>query len=71
MKEKKLKFSTVSLPAPLIEKVKRKIRGKGFHSPSAYIAFILREILAEDSKEGFSKETEAKVKERLKSLGYL
>ena len=69
------KYSTVSIPAPLAEKVKKRIDGTGFTSVSDYVTFVLREVLAgeeeEDTKEAFSKEDEEKVKERLKALGYL
>ena len=61
------KFSTISLPTQLIEKVKEKIKGTGIHSPSAYVTFILREIL---SSEGIEEE-KGTIKQRLKNLGYL
>jgi len=65
-KDNKPKFSTISLPTPLIEKIKKKIEGTGIHSPSAYVTFVLREILSES--EG--KENTA-IEQRLRSLGYL
>jgi len=65
-KNKNLKFSTISLPTALIEKIKQKIKGTGIHSPSAYVTFVLREIFSEDSEE----ETTS-IKKRLKNLGYL
>ena len=74
MPSAKYKFSTISLPTQLIDKIKEKIEDTGFHSPSAYVAFVLRQILsestAEEKKETFSKEDEQKIKKRLKSLGY-
>ena len=66
-KNNKSKFSTISLPTQLVKKIKEKIKGTGIHSPSAYVTFILREILAENSK---TKE-ETTIKQRLKNLGYL
>ncbi len=68
------KFTTVSIPTPLFEKIKKRIEGTGFTSVSSYVVYVLREILAEDStgeEEAFSKEDEERVKERLRSLGYL
>jgi Arc/MetJ-type ribon-helix-helix transcriptional regulator len=65
---------TVTIPAPLYRRVEKTIAGTGFSSPSAYITFILREILAEkemDKREHISGEDEEKVKERLRALGYL
>ena len=61
------KFSTISLPTQLIEKIKEKIKGTGIHSPSAYVTFILREILSGD----FENKKENSIKIKLQSLGYL
>ena len=69
--DNKVKYGTISLPLPLIEKIKKKIKGTGMNSVSSYVAFILRQILSEKSSdELFSKEEEQEVKNRLKSLGY-
>jgi Arc/MetJ-type ribon-helix-helix transcriptional regulator len=68
------KYSTVSIPMPLAEKIKERIKGTGFTSVSDYVTFVLREVLSgetEEDKEPFTKEDEEKVKGRLKSLGYL
>jgi hypothetical protein len=68
--ENKVEYGTISLPMPLIEKVKKKIEGTGMNSVSAYVAFVLRQILSSDSKELLDKREENIIKERLKSLGY-
>jgi Arc/MetJ-type ribon-helix-helix transcriptional regulator len=69
------KFTTVSIPSPLFEKVSLRIKGTGFPSVSSYVTFVLRELIAEekDSAEAgpFSKEDEQRVRDRLKALGYL
>lgn len=67
------KFTTVSIPTPLFKKIEKRIEGTGFTSVSSYVTYVLREIIAEDDDEGsgFSKEDEERVKERLRSLGYL
>jgi Arc/MetJ-type ribon-helix-helix transcriptional regulator len=70
------KYSTVSLPAPLVEKIKNRIEGTGFTSVSSYVTYVLREVIANmdeeaEKEEVFSKEDEEKVKERLRALGYL
>ena len=73
MNEEK-KYTTISIPTPLAEKIKRRIQGTGFHSLSSYVTYVLREVIAgteEESREVFSKEDEEKVKERLRALGYL
>jgi Arc/MetJ-type ribon-helix-helix transcriptional regulator len=72
MAEKKSKFSTVSLPKGLVDKIKVKIKDTGFHSPSAYVAFVLRQLLSEPDSDGvFSKDEEEQIRKRLRSLGYI
>jgi Arc/MetJ-type ribon-helix-helix transcriptional regulator len=68
------KFTTISIPTPLAEKIKKRIEGTGFTSLSSYVTYVLREVISgmeEESEEAFSKEDEEKVKERLRALGYL
>ncbi|RLF26858.1 MAG: CopG family transcriptional regulator [Thermoplasmata archaeon] len=69
------KYTTISIPTPLAEKIKKRIEGTGFTSLSSYVTYVLREVLSgieeEEREEAFSKEDEEKVKERLRALGYL
>ncbi len=66
------KYTSVSLPIPLYNKVKEKIKDTGFTSVSDYVVYVLRELMSEeDGEAGFSKEDEEKVKGRLRSLGYI
>ncbi|RLF40892.1 MAG: CopG family transcriptional regulator [Thermoplasmata archaeon] len=68
------KYTTISIPTPLAEKIKKRIEGTGFHSLSSYVTYVLREVLSgmeEEEEEAFTKEDEEKVKERLRALGYL
>jgi Arc/MetJ-type ribon-helix-helix transcriptional regulator len=68
------KYTTISIPTPLAEKIKKRIKGTGFTSLSSYTTYILREIISgekEGSEEAFTKEDEKKVRERLRALGYL
>ena len=68
------KFTTVSIPIPLANKIAERIKGTGFTSVSSYVSYVLREVIAsmeEDEQEAFSKDDEEKVKERLRALGYL
>jgi len=77
MEEKKedKKFTTISIPSQLAEKIKKRIEGTGFHSLSSYVTYVLREVISgienEEEEEAFSKEDEEKVKDRLRALGYL
>jgi Arc/MetJ-type ribon-helix-helix transcriptional regulator len=70
------KFTIVSIPTTLIEKIKKRIQDTEFETVSDYVTYVLREVLEEteeEEKKGetFSKEDEEKVKERLRALGYL
>jgi len=68
------KYTTISIPTPLAEKIKKRIEGTGFTSLSSYVTYVLREVISgmeEESEEVFSKEDEEKVKDRLRALGYL
>ena len=74
--EHKVEYSTVSIPKPLIEKIKERMKGTGFSSVSSYVTYVLRQILSsieaeERSKQAFTKEEEEKVKQRLRDLGYI
>ncbi len=52
------KHTTITIPKPLFEKIRKDIEGTGFGSVSDYVTFILRQ----DEKD---------IKKRLKDLGYL
>ena len=68
------KFTTISIPKPLAEKIKKRIEGTGFTSLSSYVTYVLREVISgveEEKEEVFSKEDEKRVKDRLRALGYL
>lgn len=74
-KKRKGKFTTVSIPVPLFNKLEEQIEGTGFTSVSSYVTYILREIIASQAQKEesspFTEEDEKKVKARLKALGYL
>lgn len=63
----------VPISKELYEKVKKYVDEMGgFSSVEEFIEFVLNEVLeSEESTAGYSKEEEEKVKERLRSLGYL
>jgi len=73
--EKPEELASVSIPKTLYKKLEDRIRGTGFDSVSVYVTYLVREALteAEAVKENhqFSKDDEERVKERLRSLGYL
>ena len=46
-RDKKIEFTSISIPSTLFKKVEKHIDGTGFPSVSGYVAFILRTILSE------------------------
>ena len=66
------RFKTLSIPAPLHERVTELIEGTGFNSVSAFVTFVMRQIVSDERKQDpFDKDMEDRIKERLRSLGYL
>jgi len=73
-RSKQKRFTTVSIPTQLFEKVEERIKGTEFDSVSSYITYVLEEILTEEEKEDekpFTEEDEERVKARLRALGYI
>lgn len=69
------KYTTVSIPITLYNRIKRLIEGTGFTSVSQYVTYVLREVVAahEEARyeEPFSEEDKRRILEKLKSLGYI
>ena len=67
------KFSTISLPVKLIERIKKRIKDTGFTSVSSYIEFLARVSIEEidNKKNPVAIEDKEKVKARLRALGYI
>ncbi len=70
------KYTTVSIPLPLHEKIEKVIAKKpGFKSVSDYVTYVLREVVAmHESKQvpaPFTSSDLAEIKQRLEALGYL
>jgi len=70
---KRRRHTTVSLPQPLFEKLDELIEGTGFGTVSAFVTYVMRQIVSDDTGKGepFDREEEERIKKRLKSLGYL
>lgn len=65
-----MEYTTVSIPKPLNEKLKKLIKNTGFPSVSSFVIFVLREVLA--GKTGSSPLPDReKIRKHLKALGYL
>jgi len=74
--ESKSKYTTVSIPVTLYNRLKKIIEGTGFSNVSQFVTYILREIVVEYEKtqqpeEEVSKDERDMIIERLKKLGYL
>jgi len=69
------KHTTITIPKPLYDKIKDRIKDTGFSSVSSYVTYVLRQVISgfeeEEKGEVFTKEDEEKVKKRLKALGYI
>jgi hypothetical protein len=66
----------VNISKELYELVKQRVKESNgeFKDVEDYVEFVLREIVKdeeEDKEQKYSKEDEEKIKQRLKSLGYL
>ena len=68
--ENKVVYGTISLPMPLIDKVKQRIKGTGMPSVSSYVSFILRQMLSSSPKALMNSEEVKEIQSKLKSLGY-
>ena len=71
----KSKYTTVSIPRPLYERIKSLIKDTGFKSVSDYVTYILREVVSMHESEKYVEELSGEeleeIKRRLKSLGYI
>ena len=65
------KYTTVSIPEALAQKVKKQLKDTGFNSLSDYVTFVLREIVSTKGEWADGMEAQEKVKEKLRKLGYL
>ena len=72
---RKSRYTTVSIPVSLYERIRELIRDTGFTSVSQYVTYVLREVVAahEEARyeEPFTEEDKERILERLRRLGYL
>ncbi len=62
----------LKLPRKTYEKILEKAREAGFNDINEFLEFVLEQLIEEEEETPvFSKEDEEKIKERLRSLGYL
>ena len=67
--------TTIFIPTSLYNRIKSIIKDTSFNDPQDYIIFVLREVVSmheqSKSEDPFTQEDIERVKERLRSLGYL
>ncbi len=74
--QRKIKYTTVSIPISLYERIRKLIEGTGFTSVSQFVVYVLREVISEMEEEkirsdSISEEEKKAIIERLKRLGYI
>ncbi len=74
--ERGSKYTTVSIPVTLYNRIKAMIEGTGFTSVSQFVTYVLREVIADMERqklesEAITEEEKERIIERLKALGYL
>ena len=74
--KRKYKYTTVSIPITLYNKVKDLIKDTGFTSVSQFVTYILREVVASMEQEKLesmevSEKERRKIIKKLKKLGYI
>ncbi|AFZ70780.1 hypothetical protein Calag_1058 [Caldisphaera lagunensis DSM 15908] len=73
--EQSSKYTTVSIPITLYDRIKNLINGTGFTSVSQFVIYVLRDVVASMEQEkvssNISEEEKKEIIERLKKLGYI
>lgn len=62
---------TLVIPEEVAQGLESRIRGSSFSSLDAFVAYILARLLDDPSDTPFSEEEEKRLRERLRSLGYI
>ena len=70
-----VQYTTISIPKPLAEKLKERLKDTSINTLSNYTTYILRMILlSSEMRKGskaFTKEDEDELKKRLSAMGYI
>jgi Arc/MetJ-type ribon-helix-helix transcriptional regulator len=62
---------TLHIPEETARQIEERLKGSAFDSVDAFVAFVLARLLEEPGGPGLTEEEEQKLKERLRSLGYI
>jgi hypothetical protein len=65
------KRRTITIPEEVAQGIDERIRKTGFASTDAFVEFVLARLLESGGEIPFSEEDERRLKERLRSLGYI
>jgi Arc/MetJ-type ribon-helix-helix transcriptional regulator len=63
--------SAIRLPDELFRAIEARIQNSSFDSVDSFVTFVLARLLEEPEVSAFSEEDERRLKERLRSLGYI
>ncbi|MEM0074593.1 MAG: hypothetical protein QW091_02355 [Candidatus Micrarchaeaceae archaeon] len=66
---KQRKYTTITIPSPLFERIQKQISNTGFSSVSNYATYVLRETVADIESKDKGKNNE--IAKKLRALGYL
>ncbi|HUI38521.1 MAG TPA: CopG family transcriptional regulator [Thermoplasmata archaeon] len=61
----------IRIPEETARALEARISGSGFQSVDTFVGFILARLLESHSDQPFSEEDERRLRERLRSLGYI
>ncbi len=69
----KRKYTTITIPSALFDKIGGIIKDTGFSSVSDYVTYMMREIVIkiETDKQGKGKMGNDEIMSKLRALGYL
>ncbi|MGC8479487.1 MAG: CopG family transcriptional regulator [Candidatus Micrarchaeia archaeon] len=62
------KYTTITIPQPLFDNIKKSIQNTGFSSVSDWVTFVLRETMID--MENKDKNEKSTVIKKLEALGY-
>ncbi len=62
---------SIRIPEETARQIEERLKGSAFDSVDSFVAFVLARLLEEPGGPGLSEEEEQKLKERLRSLGYI
>ena len=73
---RKYRYTTVSIPITLYNRIRDLIKDTGFTSVSQFVTYVLREVVASMEREKIesmevSEEERKRIVEKLKKLGYI